>query len=553
MTPALIAHDRNHRRPWFIAAIVYVVVTLVMIRPFIELDELATASFAGDGRLIVWTLAWPLHALMTGQSLFDANIFYPSEHALRYTEHMLTLGIVAAPFNLVTRNPVLACNLVWVLSFWTNAMAAHTLLVWLTRRHLPAFVAALIFGWGFFRMSHLTHLQLQWTAGLPLLLVALGRWYRVPTWNRMMLAFIIGAAQVLTSWYLAVMTVVLGTAWVAWLFACERWPGTRVRLVHLCVAALVGVVVVSPVALPYVRTIEPGPLSELNAGSADLASYVIPPRNTLAGSLLQDRLATRWIWGEQTLFLGWTAMLLASVGLVGSLIKDRDWARFRAPLYFAALGAFALCLSLGPSSDHFAPFDLLLATPGLSLFRAPGRFGLLVLLSVAVLAGFGVLLVFHRLRGSLPRVLFAAFAGVAILGECFVIGSDIPRAERLSVPPVYRAFDHLPPGAVVSLPDYRLRPEWFLRADYLLFAAHHWRPIVNGYGRAEPAEYLSTIEQLSEFPAGSSVELARALGVRYVVIDTDRWGSDERVVAAEKRQGIRLVARSGSAYLFEVE
>lgn len=549
-TANAVRRGRQHF-PWVAAALLYAAVTLAMVQPFIRLDALATASFPGDGRLIVWTLAWPLHALVTGTPLFDANMYYPTAQALRYSEHMLTLAALAAPINVLTGNPVLACNVVWLLSFWTNAMGMHTLLVWLTRRHVPAIIASLIFAWGFFRMSHLAHLQLQWTVGLPLLLVALGRWYRAPSATRMTLAFVLAAMHVFTSWYLAIITVALGGSWLVWLFAFERRPGVGRRVLQLCAAALVGVVAVTPLALPYLQTIGPASAAEVLGASADLGSYVIPPRNTMAGQLLQRWMPTRWIWGEQTLFLGWTAMLFAGVGLAVSVQALRRATSTR-PAYFAALGGFAFWLSRGPSAEHLAPFDLFLATPGLSLFRAPGRFGLLVLLSVAVLAGFGVAELSRRVRAPVLDAVVTVLVGIAVLGESFVVGADIPRAERLEVPTIYRALDQWPPGPVVSLPDYRLRPEWFLRADYLLFAAHHWRPIVNGYGRAEPPEYLSIIEQLSQFPSSNAVDLARALGIRYVVIHTALWTTGP-VRTGGHTPGVRLLARDGPDLLFGVD
>jgi hypothetical protein len=104
----------------------------------------------------------------------------------------------------------------------------------------------------------------------------------------------------------------------------------------------------------------------------------------------------------------------------------------------------------------------------------------------------------------------------------------------------------------MSLPDYRLRSDWFLRADYLLYAAFHWQPIVNGYGRSEPSDYLSIVEQLSTFPSESSAQLAKALGVRYFVIHSDQLDSDAPIKQAIKSELFTLIRHIGSDYLFEV-
>jgi hypothetical protein len=44
-------------KSWLIVAGLCLAITLVMATSFIDVRELATASFANDGRLIVWTLA----------------------------------------------------------------------------------------------------------------------------------------------------------------------------------------------------------------------------------------------------------------------------------------------------------------------------------------------------------------------------------------------------------------------------------------------------------------------------------------------------------------
>ena len=60
-----------------------------MLAPIFNFGAMATASFGGDARLIIWTLAWDNHAILDRvPSFFDANIFHPSPNALAYSEHL---------------------------------------------------------------------------------------------------------------------------------------------------------------------------------------------------------------------------------------------------------------------------------------------------------------------------------------------------------------------------------------------------------------------------------------------------------------------------------
>ena len=90
----------------------FALVTLVMASPFIDYRHLADASYEGDSRLLIWTLAWDSHAWLTGSPLFDANMFYPAREALAWAEHHVGIALFATPVYAVTGNPVLAYWLV---------------------------------------------------------------------------------------------------------------------------------------------------------------------------------------------------------------------------------------------------------------------------------------------------------------------------------------------------------------------------------------------------------------------------------------------------------
>jgi hypothetical protein len=114
--------------PLVIVAAVYLLACGVMTAPICNLTHLGSASNGGDSRLIIWTLAWDNQALLDRvPSLFDANIFYPAKDALAYSEHLYGISLFTLPVYALTRNPVLAYNLVWLLSFLLSAAAAHAL------------------------------------------------------------------------------------------------------------------------------------------------------------------------------------------------------------------------------------------------------------------------------------------------------------------------------------------------------------------------------------------------------------------------------------------
>lgn len=75
-----------------------------MVSPFVDYGHLSSASYEGDSRLLIWTLAWDSHAMLTASPLFDANMFHPASQALAWGEQTVYVGLT---------RPVLAAMGLW--------------------------------------------------------------------------------------------------------------------------------------------------------------------------------------------------------------------------------------------------------------------------------------------------------------------------------------------------------------------------------------------------------------------------------------------------------
>jgi hypothetical protein len=355
--------------------------------------------------------------------------------------------------------------------------------------------------------------------------------------------------QALTSWYLAVFVALLSLITAATLVRAHDI--TRIHMRHGAVALASAVMIVGWFARPYFALRTPG-TSEAFGLSADAAAYLLPPENTWVGQwmLTNTSFKPRWIWGEQTLYAGISALALAVAGAWavgrGGILRS---CRLTRALLIA--GGVALVLSLGPTASGLAPFDLLASLPGIAMLRAPARFALLVMLAVAVLAGHGTAFLLKR-GGGRGWVLVACLAA-AFLGESFLVRFPAGQPKPFAIPEVYHRLATLPPGALLSLPTYRATPEAFREADYLFYSTRHWRPIVNGFGRHEPAAHGDNIITLARFPASDAIRRFRELRVRYVVVHTGRASELRAAVeAARGNADAELLGQFGEDYLYRV-
>jgi hypothetical protein len=185
-------------------------------------------------------------------------------------------------------------------------------------------------------------------------------------------------------------------------------------------------------------------------------------------------------------------------------------------------------------------------------FRAPARFGLIVLLGTSMFAAYGAAEALRR--WGRPAALSLGLLVPLMLAEWFVIGfpAGKPRPETVSA--VYSHPAVRSARALVSLPDYRGTATWYDGADYLLYATTHWRPIVNGYGRAEPPDHRRVISHMRAFPGPNNARTLRELGVDLVVVHSGRYedGASDIIAGALESREYELVAQMDGDYLFGV-
>jgi hypothetical protein len=98
------------------------------------------------------------------------------------------------------------------------------------------------------------------------------------------------------------------------------------------------------------------------------------------------------IWESNT-YTGLVALALGVLALFYLATKKKE------VLFFSSLLIFSLILALG----RYTPFSFLLELPPFSFFRVPGRFLILTMFSLSVLAAYGFDVLFHRLQGDTYR------------------------------------------------------------------------------------------------------------------------------------------------------
>jgi hypothetical protein len=510
---------------------------------------------SADGQYSVWNVGWVAHALTTrGTTILDANIFHPHRATLAFSELNIGAGTLGLPIYLITGSAVAAHNAAVLAGLWLSLIGT-ALLVWrLTRSRPAACVAAVLFTFCPYLYSHTTHVQLMMTFGLPWTLLALHRFAEAPSWWR---AAALGAALgvlALCCGYYGVLGAFLVGLGCLYTGITRRRIGRPLWWAQVSAAALTSLLVVLPFFVPFLELQRETGF----ARSMDEAYYYAADwRAYLASSAWGHRWMLRHIGRySEVLFPGFVALAFAVVGVVrggrrdgGSGDSSAPTGRREAVGFYALAAVLAFWISLGPRAGLYA---LLYKTvPAFSLLRAPGRFGIGVALSLAVLAGFGVAALTHG--GSWRR----RVAGAAL---CVVAGLELwtawPARRVPPVPAAYLTLARLPPGPVVALPFFWSPPDFSRHAYYMFTSTYHWYPLVNGYSDHIPADFRGLASVVSRFPSRESFDVLRPRGARYVLFHPQIYRAgrlqDARAGLEKFRPFLKGHVVEGDVWLYEI-
>jgi hypothetical protein len=526
-----------------------------------------------DALLVTWILAWDVHALTTRPlRLFDANLSYPIERSLAFSDHLLGVVPLFAPVYLVTGNAVAGYNALLLLSFVLSACGAFALAWSWTRNWWPSIVAGVLFGFAPLRLSQIGHLQLLTFFWAPWALLFLDRVLRGRRWVDLAAFTVFYSLQVLSSFYFGVMltvAVVLYAGYYA--VAIDRRLPDRAMTARIVVGAAASFIVLLPFHLPYAavqRAWEASwTLGAMAGYSADVQSYLSAP------ALLNDlyvavfRPITPVGAHERLLFPGLVLPILVLVGSVAPVrgVAQSEIRRLRR--LFGLIAVVAVVLSLGPYLIVFGvnthiPLPYLLpyyVVPGWSAMRVPARFAFLALLATVPVAALGVQALIERVAAARPltagRRLAPPAVALALVGFFLLeLGTKpwplqaVPTGR--DVPEVYRWLARARPGPIVEIPlDLLGRDE-----EYLYLSTVHWLPIVNGRSGFGPSSHDEIKTILAELPGTRGHEYAAALGLRAMVVHGNRLSREERIrwAAAEEAGHVRRLAAFGPDVVYAV-
>ena len=464
---------------------------------------------------------------MLNGGVFNANIFYPAENTLAYSDHFLLQSFALAPLYALTNDAVLCYNVLVVGSIALSGLAMHALARAVTGSQAAAYVAGLAWACWPYRTAHLLHIQLQALYFMPLALLCLHKVAAARRWRDALALGVVTALQAIASVYYGVMTaVVVSVGACALAIGTGQWRSRRFWI-RVAVAGLVALVLAAPLLLPYLRSQQAEgfgrTLFEASNHSAGAESYVqVPPSNFLYGmtGLLgprSSRVGLRDRSGvEHYLFPGFVLLALAVFAAIAHWRSDqRVLARSSV-----ALVIVGVVLSFGPEGFRALYASLHDNVFGFQAIRAPARFAVVAMLGMCLLAALATAKAAASAGGRAAVAWWpsAKAGGFAILISALMLeylNAPLPLAAAPQRSTQVGAWlrDAPEPGAVVYLPltiDIENTP-------FMVQSLEHGRPIVNGYSGQRPAFYSAVVDALVDMPGAEALATLKELDVRFLV------------------------------------
>jgi len=505
-----------------------------------------------------WEMSRNQHCILhQGCSTYaNANIFYPNQDTMLYSETQLSAGFVTLPLHFINQNPIFAYNVLTIVSFFLAGLSMYLLMKYLSKGHeFISIIGGLVFEFAPIRLTSVSHLQNLSIFCLPLAVLLIIKYFDFRHRKYLVWLFLVLLYVFFASWVQMVfMAVALGILLLGLLI------GKQVKLKPIAIVVAVifcAALTTLPLAHQYIKFSKSNhatfAISEQEKYNSSLADYVIPNSNTLLGKLYYAARPAAKVNGYNLDSVSYHGAVLygTATALIVLAYRKRKSNSASKQRYayigtFLVIGFIGFIISLGPflkiKGSYIYPglggglpvtiampyilVDKLL--PQMSFLRSVGRASLLSLFALCCTLAYLPFFVGHKLK--VKRIIYAVVS-VLIIVELMPTGlvpmDHLAYSYNLSIPAVYKYIKSQPDiNDIIILrgdDDYPGAPIPIMQAEDVLWSGYHNKNIFNGYSGYVPPTYVQDKVNLTNF-SPKVLPRMKQLHLRYVLIDKQLSG-----------------------------
>lgn len=410
--------------------LVYLLLSVLFCSCVFNWTNLGSHSIQGrDPSMNAWVLQRVTHQLVTDPlHPLDGNVYHPVKNSLTAWDHMTSLAVFNIPFQLISKNPWFGYNLLIFLAYFISALGGYKLAFTLTGNRFCAFWGGLLWGFLFFRIHHISHLQILSFQWMPFCVESLISYLRTEKNRHLYRLILFTLLQSLVGWYLAVINGFL--LLTVFFFTVRGKNLNKSFFLKGIIASSVILIIMLPFILAYSEQAATDKGDMVFSKIAETGEqilpwdYLHPPAATIPGQFLKNYRYS--LWGENTLYTGFIPLLLIFPGL---------WLCFRGGKVFASIPSRRLALlscglilvggmfSLGHNSLTLGiplPWHYVCKViPYLGFIRATPRFSLLVYMGILILSAAGLYFMLERTSSQGKKLLLTTVLSMLFILEVY--------------------------------------------------------------------------------------------------------------------------------------
>lgn len=556
-----------------IISLLFTSLTFLITYPlFFKLNK-AISGFHSTDEPSVWYFWWLKYAHSNNINHADCKyISYPFGEDYGGFDQIYPLWSWAKRQAAINTNHSFSYNIEVISSFILSGLFAYMLMLLVLADFKAAVFCGIIYAFSPYHFArawqHIGLTHIQW---IPLYVYALLK-MRGVTGSAKKVTFLSLALFLVASFDYYYLYFMLIATFLFWTYSLtmDRSNGKRLTVNLISTAVLAGVVITiilwplikTRLLISQVKDISVWslyrPFEDLFSQSARPLSYFLPSsEHPILGWIAKGLVGTD-IYGmsftEHALYLGWTPLVLAFVAF-RRWRSNRKSSRHRVTTltesnenfnigFFVFLAVAAWLFSQPPWWDIFG-FKIYMPSffmyKILPMFRAYCRFGIVVMLAVAVLAGFGMKFILERFKSQKTKVAITALFCGLVLFE-FWNWPPYKVIDLSKVPAVYYWIKEQPKDTVIA--DYPLDAD-SPNELYKFFQTVHEKKIING---TIPGTHANKVAQeIRRLSDPKTASILKWMGVKYVVVHKDDYLKTDLIEDKEdmeripQNQGLKFV------------
>ena len=554
---------RNMLLTYLLAALIFTAITLVMFWPITD-NITSTVVKGGDPFQSMWNLWWSGYATFTlHASVYSTNmVFYPVGANLIIQDLMPIAGILTVPLQLISIP--LAYNALFILGFVLSGIFMLMLAYYITGNKYASFIAGLVFAFAPVHISH-AYFHLNWTTieFIPLFILFFIMAMREHGRRMYVYSAISSISFVLLTFAGDVQQGILVLVFLFFMVVYAAWKKRQLINIKNIGKAVAIFSLSALLALPFLIPIVYGvlftnalatassasTLQNIMGWSNDLLSFMLPSYyNGIFHAASESYFNSIFSpdVNERVSYIGYTVLFLVVFAILYKAKSKRTDEIM--PWLFASL--LLMWLSVGP----FLQIDSIKTIPGIyyiymfiplfNIIREPGRFDVMAMLCISIVAAFGYAHFEEYVKNSRVgnRIKHARHAGIMLaVGISILIlieYNGMPlNAQFLnsaymnaSIPKGFYELGSLPGNfTVLLLPDLPNATSPALYQGMSMYYQTAFRkPIISGYLSRENQTQLSSVSAIplsveaQNLEAGNGFYYASPISENYSVL-TKLW------------------------------